>query len=200
MEIERVTGADLLALTNKLEKMLDKWRQSIGFLAQKAPKQLNIVDFKRQTPLMLVAEQGDSELVQGFLRAGANPDMQDWQGMTALHGAIKSRVNACVDILLSYPCSLEKATNDGRSPMHTAVWVANLHATQQLLRLAPELAWQKDSAGHTPLELVEFLIEKPLALKSLEEELRGNGRRCATKDELLMTARLLESEMFESPG
>lgn len=185
---------------NKLGEMLVKWRQSIVFLAQKAPKQLNIVDFKRQTPLMLVAERGDSELVQAFLQAGANPDMQDWKGMTALHGAIKSRVNVCVDILLSYPCSLEKVTNDGRSPLHTAAWIANLHATKQLLRLAPELAWQKDSVGHTPLELVEHLIEEPLALKALEIELRRNGRRCATKDELLMTARLLESEIFESPG
>ena len=184
---------------SKFEIMLDKWQQAIGFLAQKAPKQLNIADFKRQTPLMLVAEEGDSELVQIMLQAGANPDMQDWKGMTALHSAIKSRVNGCVDILLDHPCKLDRLAEGDRSPMHTAAWTANRHAIQRLLKLAPELAWQKDFSGNTPLELVESLVDKPEALKELAEELQKNGRRCATKDELLRTAHLLEEGLFESP-
>lgn len=172
--------------------MLEHWRKFFGLLAQQAPQQLNIADFKQQTPLMLMAEVGDTELVRIMLQTGANPEMQDWQGMTALHSAIKSRVDSCVDVLLNYPCNLDKRTFDGQSPLHTAAWSANLHATKRLLQLAPELAWKRNSRGLTPLEHVEALIEYPEALSSLAQALAQNGRRCATKQELVGIAKVLE--------
>ena len=44
----------------------------------------------------------------------------------------------------------------------------------------------------TPLERVEYLIENPKALQMLAEELRHNGRRCASKRELEEIVSLLE--------
>lgn len=172
--------------------MLEHWKQFFGLLAQQAPTQLNIADIKCQTPLMLMAEAGDTDLVRIMLQAGADPEMQDWQSMTALHSAIKSRVNSCVDALLDYPCSLDKITFDGQSPLHTAAWTANLHATKRLLQLAPELAWKRNAHGMTPLEQVEALIENPDSLSSLADKLAQNGRRCATKQELVSIGNLLE--------
>ena len=172
--------------------MLENWRQFFGLLAQQAPTQLKITDIKNQTPLMLMAEVGDTELVKIMLQAGADPEMQDWQGMTALHSAIKSRVNSCVDALLNYPCSLDKTTSDGQSPLHTAAWTANLHATTRLLQLAPELAWKRNARGMTPLEQVEALIESPEALSSLAHKLAQNGRRCATEQGLESIVLVLE--------
>lgn len=172
--------------------MLKHWQAFLGQLAQEAPKQLNIADFKGQTPLMLVAETGDTELVRIMLQAGAEPERQDWQGMTALHSAIKSRVDSCVDALLDYPCRVDHLTIDGQSPLHTASWTANLHATKRLLQLAPKLAWQRNSQNMTPLERVEYLIENPQALQTLGEQLRQNGRRCASKQELVNIVRELE--------
>lgn len=164
--------------------ILEHWRQFFGLLAQQAPKQLNIADFKKQTPLMLMTETGDTELVRIMLQAGADPEMQDWQGMTALHSAIKSRVDSCVDALLDHPCRLDKLTNDGQSPLHTAAWSGNLHATKRLLKLAPQLAWQRNSQGMTPLERVEYLIENPGALQALARELAKNGRVCPSRRNL----------------
>lgn len=175
--------------------MLEHWRQFLGLLAQQAPTQLKIADIKSQTPLMLMAEAGDTELVRIMLQAGADPEMQDLQGMTALHSAIKSRMDSCVDVLLNYPCILDKRTFDGQSPLHTAAWSANLHATKRLLQLAPELAWKRNSRGLTPLEHVEALIEYPEALSSLAQALAQNGRRCATKQELVGIAKVLEQAM-----
>lgn len=172
--------------------MLEHWRKFFGLLAQQAPQQLNIADFKQQTPLMLMAEAGDTELVRIMLEAGADPEIQDWQGMTALHAAIKSRVDSCVDALLDHPCKLNNITFDGQSPLHTAAWTPNLHAIKRLLELAPELAWKRNSHGLTPLEHVEALIEYPEALSSLAQALAQNGRRCPTKQELLGTAKVLE--------
>lgn len=179
--------------------MLEHWRP-IGLLAQQAPKQLNIADFKKQTPLMLMTEIGDTELVRIMLQAGADPEMQDWQGRTALHSAIKSRVDSCVDALLDHPCHLDKLTFDGQSPLHTAAWNGNLHATQRLLQLAPELTWQRNTQGMTPLERIEYLINNPQEIQLLAKELELQGRRCATKDELVNVVNLLEKAELPPTG
>ncbi|MEQ4619223.1 MAG: ankyrin repeat domain-containing protein [Corticimicrobacter sp.] len=177
----------------RFESMLGHWRQFFGQLAKESPKQLNIPDLKGQTPLMLMAEAGDTELVWIMLQAGADPEMQDWQGMTALHSACKSRVNSCVDALLEHPCKLDRLTNDGRSPLHTASWAGNVHAVNRMMELAPGLVWQRDSFGKTPLELAEFFIEHPDALEALAEQCARDGKRCASKQELEVIVQLLES-------
>lgn len=191
-QLRQMSPGELQGELNRFEIMLEHWHQAIGLLTQKAPQQLNIADFKKQTPLMLMAEAGDTELVRIMLQAGADPEIQNWQGMTALHSAIKSRVDSCVDALLDHPCRLDNLTGDGQSPLHTAAWTGSLHATRRLLQLAPELAWQRNSQGMTPLERVEYLIENPQALQRLADELRQNGRRCASKRELEEIASLLE--------
>jgi hypothetical protein len=198
--MRQMLPAELQTEQNKFEVMLEHWRQSIGLLAQQAPKQLNIADFKKQTPLMLIAEAGDAELVRIMLQAGADPEMQDRQGMTALHSAIKSRVDSCVDALLDHPCHLDKLTFDGQSPLHTAAWSGNLHATQRLLQLAPELAWQRNTQGMTPLERIEYLINNPQEIQLLAKELELQGRRCATKDELVKVVNLLEKAELPPTG
>ncbi len=190
--VQRMIPAELQGDLKRVKIIPEHLYQAIGLLAQKAPAQLNIPDFKKQTPLMLMAEAGDTELVRIMLQAGADPDIQDWQGMTALHAAIKYGVDSCVDVLLDHPCRLDKVTSDGQSPLYTASWSANLHATKHLLQLAPELAWQRNSQGMTPLELVEFLIENPEALRELAKQLRQNGSPVTSKEELLDIVQLLE--------
>lgn len=177
---------------NSLENIRANWRQGIRLLVENAPKQLNISDFKRQTPLMLMAEEGDIDLVRIMLHAGADPDMQDWHGMTALHSAIKSRSDNCVDALLDHPCSLDKCTIDGNSPLHTASWTANVHAINRLLQLVPGLVRQRNKNEQTPLELVEYLIENHDALEFLTQEAGG---RCGTLKDLQNIAQILEQAL-----
>ena len=140
--------------------MLSIWREYIALLIEHGPvEQINLADFKGQTPLMLRAEAGDTELVALLLAKGADPDKQDYEGRTALHAAIKSRVHECVDVLLDHPCSSDKLTFDQRSPLHTAVWSGNVHAVRRLLDVNPKLAWSRDVNDDTPLELAECLID-----------------------------------------
>jgi len=190
--LQERTPPELSADLQRFETMLEHWRQFIKQLAEMVPKQLDIRDLKGQTPLMLAAEDGDTELVLTMLKASADPDIQDWHGMTALHSAVKSQVNSCVDALLDHPCSLANITSDGRSPMHTASWSGNIHAVERLLQLVPELAWQCDDQGMSPLELVEFLIKTPLELTAINNQRAQNGRRFVSKQELLSVARILE--------
>lgn len=190
-----IVPLELQSETRRFEAMLAHWRSFIGQLAQESPKQLNIPDIKGQTPLMLMAEKGDTELVTIMLKAGADPEIQSSNGMTALHSAIKSGVDSCVDILLDHPCKRDNLTDDGQSPLHTASWTANLHAVRRLLHPSPKLARQRNSQGMTPLELINHLIDNPEALSLLANQRAQNGLRCATKQELLVTADLLAQAM-----
>lgn len=191
--MRQMIPAELQGEARRFESMLGYWRQFFGQLSKESPKQLNMPDLKRQTPLMLMAEAGDTELVKIMLQSGADPEIQDWQGMTALHSACKSRVDSCVDVLLDQPCKLDKLTNDGRSPLHTASWAGNVHAVKRLLQLAPGMVWKRDSFGNTPLELAEYLIEHPDVLKGLGERRARDGKRCASKQELEVIVQLLEA-------
>lgn len=190
--LQQVAHPEALADLQRFDTMLKHWRQFIKQLAEMAPEQLNIRDLKGQTPLMLSAEDGDTELVLTMLKAGADPNIQDWQGVAALHSAVKSHVNSCVDALLDHPCSLTNSTKEGRSPLHTASWSCNIHAVKRLLQLAPELVRKRDEIGMTPLELVESLIDNPSALTALNNQRVQIARSSVSKQELRGVARLLE--------
>lgn len=182
----------LIKMHTQFSSRLPLMRQFFGQLVKDSPKQLNIADLKGQTPLMLMAEAGDTELVTIMLQAGADPNLQDWQGMTALHSACKSLVDACVDVLLDYPCALDKLTQEGRSPLHTASWAGHTHAAKRLSQLAPGLVWQRDANNMTPLELAESLIEQPAVLEVLAKQRAQDGKRCASKKELEAIVHLFE--------
>ncbi|VEF26295.1 Ribulose-5-phosphate 4-epimerase and related epimerases and aldolases [Shewanella baltica] len=191
--IKQIVPLELQGEVDRFNLWLKKWRNFTGQLAKEHPKQLNIVDIKGQTPLMLAAQAGDAELVKIMLEAGANPDLQDIKGMTALHSAAKSNSVDCVNYLLNLPCRLDLVTVDGRTPLHTATWMGNLHAVRQLIASAPKMAWHRDADKQTPLELAEHLIENPDEFERLSKERAKFGSRCATPEELEQVAKALEN-------
>lgn len=175
-------------------QLVSRSRDYIGLMIQYGPcDQINLTDFKGQTPLMLMAEAGDTELVALLLGKGAAPDRQDYEGRTALHAAIKSRIDTCVDRLLDHPCCTDKLTIDRRSPLHTAVWSGNVHAVRRLLDVNPKLAWERDAYGDTPLELAECLIDDEEDLNSLTMACRELGLAGATKPVLQEIVAILEN-------
>lgn len=192
--MRQMIPTEMVHEVQRFESMLGNWQQFFVQLAEDSPlKQLNMPDLKGQTPLMLMAEDGDTEMVRILLQAGADPEIQDWKGMTALHSACKSRVDSCVDALLEHPCKLDKLTDEARSPLHTACWAGHTHAVKRLVQLAPGLVWKSDAFGNTPLELVEQLIEHPEALTELSKRRAQDGKGCASIQELEMIVALLET-------
>lgn len=168
-----------------LHGLVGFWRDAILMLVELAPQQLALVDFKGQAPLMLMAECGDHDMVGRMLVAGANPDMQDYRKRTALHAAVRSGNVVCVERLLACPCRTDLVMHEGQTPLHTAVIFGNVKVARLLLDAAPELALKKDIANEsTPLEIAEGLLEYPEARLHLESEMRRNGRRCASQEEL----------------
>ncbi len=89
---------------------------------------------------------------------------------------MKSHDKASIDALLNHASDLSPKAVDGRSPLHTAAWSGNEYATKRIIASSPQLAWQRDANGMTPLELAEFYCETPEALSYLNEELAREGR------------------------
>lgn len=74
-------------------------REAVVRVVKKWPKLVNLADFKKQTPLLLAARNGDAAMVDVLLQAGANADWRDLLGNSALDLARASRVQQCVEVL-----------------------------------------------------------------------------------------------------
>ncbi|MBL7480613.1 ankyrin repeat domain-containing protein [Legionella bononiensis] len=80
----RYSGADMVALCSDASSGLDP------------------VDFEGKTPFMLAAEVGNLPAMQALLDRGANVELTDNQGKTALHLAVYQRVKSAVRWLLEH--------------------------------------------------------------------------------------------------
>jgi hypothetical protein len=143
----------------KIEAHLNNWHQAIAMLADAWPEQVNLADFKHQTPLMLVADAGDELLVRKFLAAGADVNAQDYQGRTALHAAATGRIPACIAALLEENPDTQKTAETHQTALHTAVRTGHRGIVRLLINYDPSLASRKNDQGQTPLALAEIILE-----------------------------------------
>ena len=124
------------------------------------PAQADLADFKGQTPLMLAADDGESELVRQLLAAGASVDAQDYRGRTALHAAVTGRSSTCVNHLLaSGPDAGKVTTDEAQTVLHTAVRVGDAAISRQIVQALPGLRNVRNAYGRTPAQELENLVD-----------------------------------------
>lgn len=137
----------------KVEKHLQNRRHAIELLLKAWPEQACNADFKGQTPLMLVADNGDVELTR-LLAPHSNVNAQDFRGRTALHSAVSGRSPACVAIILDCNPVVTTVTPDEKNTaLHTAVRFGQPECVRLILDAFPSLALAANSAMHTPLDM-----------------------------------------------
>ncbi|KAK1573550.1 ankyrin repeat-containing domain protein [Colletotrichum navitas] len=143
LQSTRSNGGISKALTGMTTK-LDEWTPLhlaakeghlpvVEILSEDRSVNINAVDAQGRTPLFLACRDTHVLVVRFLLRKGANPNLQDVYGMTALHCATKTG-----DLELS-----------GWTPLHLAAQDSNEGAFKVLLRHGanPEL---EDIHGLTP--------------------------------------------------
>jgi len=166
------------------------FRDTISTIATEAPQLLVMADFKSQTPLMLVAEQGDAKLVEIMIAAGADPSAQDYRGKTALHAAIVKGHKAVIAILLKHPECATKETVLGETPAHSAALAADADTLEKLLSISPALA-NAQSVHGTPLERAEAFL-KPDVRREFSHFAKQNGAKIADEHEIRACIRILK--------
>jgi hypothetical protein len=92
-----------------------------GFDCNHTEKMIDAQNETGDTPLMLAANSSMPSLVRKLLDYGANPNLSNKQGITALHNAIKRRSDVVAVLLLKAGADIRLHDNKGISPLDAAL-------------------------------------------------------------------------------
>lgn len=152
---QRIMPPAFEAEFSKLASILANWHQAIRILIEVWPEQAGIPDFKGQTPLMLAADHGDTELVALLLsNTGCDVNAQDYLGRTALHAAVTGQSAKSVAAMLEAGPNPYKVTQDEQNTaLHTAVRMGDPNIARLILDRFPKLGTQPNEFGRTALDM-----------------------------------------------
>lgn len=130
------------------------------------------LDANQDSPLIMAAYKGYTELVQALLEAGADVTAVD-PGMkaTALHAAAYAGRTAAAKLLVQYHIDIDKqGPYNGYTALHDAIWQGNVEVAKVLIEAGANLTI-KSNNGETPLDFAKSkhrteivkLIEQKLA-------------------------------------
>lgn len=149
---------ELLGEFGKLEVHMQNRREAIRLLLEAWPEQARIADFKKQTPLMLVADNGNADLTRLLLPL-SDINAQDYLGRTALHAAVAGHSSPCLAVILdANPDALKVSEGENNTALHTAVRFAWLIGVRMIVEAYPGLAGHKNAGGQTPLDMAQDIL------------------------------------------
>ena len=170
------------------EKLLSNFLLALKLLAELWPTLLNLADFKAQTPLMIAANNGDVEMVETFLSAGADPNLQDFKGRTALFSAVAARSVECVGLILDSGVDISLKTIDDNTVLHTAVRSGHPQIANLLISCDVSFVESRNSYGLTPVVLLDGILNN---YKVHVHAMSQQGRSVGEVDDYLMIRKFL---------
>lgn len=181
---------DLASEFEKYETMLKNWRKAITLLIEAWPEQAKMADFKNQTPLMLVAENGDTELTKLLLNF-SDINAQDFKGRTALHAAVISKSLDCVSVILeSAEINTQMRTFEGNNALHMAVRFGLVDVVKLLTHEFPRLLDIKNEYNEIPLEMATDIYQN---YNQWENFMKSQNQKIGTKNDYHSIISILES-------
>ncbi|XP_036370077.1 ankyrin-3-like isoform X4 [Octopus sinensis] len=133
--------------------------QDVKRFMKENPDKVNQINSHSQTFLMEACEQGSTSLIAFLIESGANMDMSDKEGLTALHYAVKSRKIDAVAFLVSRGANVNKQDSWGNTPLHRAVRKNYEDVVKVLLSSKGNnilQVTQRNNDGWTPLHLASL--------------------------------------------
>lgn len=175
---------------HKIEKHMANWRVAIRMLVEAWPAQAKIADFKAQTPLMLSANNGDTELTC-LLAPLSDINAQDHLGRTALHSAVAGRSAECLAAVLEINLDVLKVSEgEENTALHTAVRFGWPEGVRLILNAFPGLSVKANAEGFTPLELAQDIFQYFEQWRDFMQ--MKKGRRIGTRNDFETIITLLE--------
>ncbi|KAM4771550.1 NF-kappa-B inhibitor epsilon [Rhinophrynus dorsalis] len=136
------------------------------------PKEvLDIQNDLYQTALHLAVYLGQVQVVEAMVGKGANLELQDRKGDTALHIACENQHLESARILLrgpSLPQNLHLQNWKGLSCLHIATLRRDHALISLLLENGADINEQEGTSGKTPLHLAVEMLDRPLLVHLLQ--------------------------------
>jgi ankyrin repeat protein len=138
---------------------------------------LESIDEKGRTALLLASENGDEDIIRLLLEGGADIERKDEYGWTPLSLAVRNRDMRIMKLLLEKGANIESKVMRGWTPLSFAIKDACQEVIKLLLEKGADLE-PKDQHGRTPLSLaaengdeatIKLLVEKGADLESKDE-------------------------------
>lgn len=117
-------------------------------------------------PPLVVASRGDKgehpEQMQALLELGADVNVRDYKGKTALHRAATAGFLASMEVLLAHGAAIDAADEKGETPLYDAVRAGRVEAVALLLERGADPA-AKNHKGDTPVSIAKRMRKQSAA-------------------------------------
>jgi ankyrin repeat protein len=121
-------------------------------------------------PLVEAAKRGDAAEVRSLLRAGADPNAAQGDGLTALHVAARAGSLEIAQLLIEAKANVDAGTRiGGYTPLHLAAQAAHADVVAALLAAGAHANVAAAPSGATPLHLAALAIDGEAAVRALLE-------------------------------
>lgn len=115
-----------------LEAMLTRKLHFVNQLLAMPDIDLDIRNFRQETPVLIAARMGQEQLLEQLLKCGASVDAKDHRGFTALMFAVNYGEKKVTKLLLSYGADINLRSGGGETPLLMAINNGN-HAVVKIL-------------------------------------------------------------------
>ncbi|CAD7963900.1 unnamed protein product [Amoebophrya sp. A25] len=131
---------------------------------------LNAVDSNKQTPLMLAAKNGEATVGSILAECGADLQIQDGDGNTALHHSCIANKRLVTSMLLWGGSERDVQNGEGDTPLHVACRVGAYDSAWLLVENGGEKSKRiENNAGKLPIDIAKEIEHKDL-VEMLEKE------------------------------
>lgn len=161
-------------------------------LAREELSAFNIGMAQYQEQLVMSARNGSVQRMNLLLTAGADINIPDSEGNTALCAALKSQNTEAVRVALEAGANVHAKDASGTTPLHIAVSLGEMALVQTLLNKGAK-AGTLDDAGKTPMMLASE-VNRPDILRVLME---SGSEANATSANLALLKKAVSSDNIE---
>ncbi|KAJ4203476.1 hypothetical protein NW759_015152 [Fusarium solani] len=174
----KISVQDAETLTPLHQSVLRGLEEVVNLLASRAPhpEDLNALDGMSNTALMLATLLKRGTMIDSLLRHGASCDVQDQEGLSALHRAADQGFNDGLRLLVSKTVNVNLADKRGYTALHHAVKSEEANAeTVDILCTGGADLDALQEGGHSPCVLALILGKDSFARQLLGYEQRASG-------------------------